>query len=93
MPTTYRNADWVFDRERWANDLQRQPDSDLVAAQELSGLTGHAWWNWLHPERRGQWEQKAFKRTLAGGQENAPGKCARSRFSRDKCSCCSPVKR
>jgi len=51
MPLAYANIDWEFDQERWAADLNKQADGDLVAAQELSGLTASGWWNWLHPKR------------------------------------------
>jgi len=51
MPIQYGNIDWVFDTERWANDLRKQADADLVAAQELSGLTAGGWYNWLNPKR------------------------------------------
>jgi len=51
MPTKFVNIDWVFDADRWANDLRKQADADLVAAQELSGLTAGGWYNWLNPKR------------------------------------------
>jgi len=54
MPIHYANVDWKFDAERWAADLRKQADADLVAAQELSGLTASAWWNWLNPKRSRQ---------------------------------------
>jgi len=64
MPTKFVNIDWVFDADRWAADLSDKPDTDLVAAQELSGLTASGWWNWLHPKRSRGFEHPGMKNFL-----------------------------
>jgi len=51
MTTFFTEVDWQFDAERWAADLKKQRDVDLVAASELSGLTAGAWWAWLNPKK------------------------------------------
>lgn len=50
MTTFFTDVDWQFDAERWAADLKKQSDKDLVAAQELSDTTPGAWWKWLNPK-------------------------------------------
>lgn len=57
MPVKYNTVDWAFDKRRWAHDLNQQRDVDLVAAQELSGLTASAWYAWLNPLTRSHYEQ------------------------------------
>jgi len=64
MPIQYANLDWQFDAERWAADLRAQRDGDLVAAQELSGLTASGWWNWLNPKRSRGFEHPGMKNFL-----------------------------
>jgi len=48
MGIKYNTVDWKFDARRWAHDLKAQRDVDLVAAQELSGVTASGWWHWLN---------------------------------------------
>jgi len=64
MPIQYANVDWKFDAERWAADLRKQANADLVAAQELSGLTASGWWNWLNPKRHPNFNHPGMKNFL-----------------------------
>lgn len=65
MSVRYRNYDWVFDKYRWAEVLRGQDNQDLVAAQELSGLTAAGWWHWLNPKQGTTYEQPGMKNFLA----------------------------
>jgi len=65
MPIQYRDYDWVFDKHRWAEALRGCRDADLVAAQELSGLTAGGWYNWLNPDKSRTYEQPGMKNFLA----------------------------
>lgn len=51
MATLFRHEDWKFNAGRWAHDLKKQADKDLVAAQELSGVGASGWWHWLNPQK------------------------------------------
>lgn len=65
MPAVTNDYDWMFDKWRWAATLKAQRDVDLVAAQELSGLTASGWWHWLNPDKLSSYEQPGMKNFLA----------------------------